>query len=383
MWSFESNTNIYPQFINELGKNPTKGSWKNDYLECCRIQRLLPCPFIHLEEVEESIYSCKVMNCILDTGSWRAMLVACSTIGNTIVEIYLHHVRVNSHFIDDLCQLFKGNETTIQCLKLEYLEITGDLNLFINSLKSLLSNSNGLRYLSLIGLGITDQHLSELLLPIRNHCTLEGINLYNNVITDIGFQLIISMLPFTLRLNSLSLKQNNLTGQSLQALLQLYIGSNINNNHEIENEMKGITKIINDRNKAIKDYNRKLKKENSMNNNKLLYELNELEGLNNRIVKTNEGNNLIYNYNLRMIDLSRNERITNEELLSFQSNLLTILSSGQCHINETPGSIEKEGNDSLERGLTILTLCLRGLGTSDVRNTLQNENYNGMIKIIS
>ena len=90
MWTTESNTSIYPQFMNEIGKIPTKGSFQNDYLDICRLQRLIPCPFIINELVDESISLCKVMNCIIDSGSWRAMLVACSTIGNSIIEIYLH-----------------------------------------------------------------------------------------------------------------------------------------------------------------------------------------------------------------------------------------------------------------------------------------------------
>lgn len=389
MWTSESNTSIYPQFISELGKLQSKGSFHNDYLECCRLQRLIPCPFITIEEVEESVYICKLMNCIIDSGSWRAMLVACSTIGNSIIEIYLHNVRVTSHFIDDLSQLFKSNETTIQCLKLEYLDISGDVNLFVTSLKNLISNSTGLRYLSLSGLGLTDQHLSELLLPIRNHFTLEGLNLYYNQITDIGFQLIVNILPFAIHLNSISLKHNRLTGQSLQTLLQLYFGYNINGNHEIENEIKAITKLINDRNKSIKDYNRKLKKDTS--NNKLLYELSDLEQLNNRIIKTSDGQNLVYNYSLRLIDLSRNENITNEDLLSFQSNLLNILHSGQCHILNRPHSPsqhhEKESKDGHEdsrddHGVKVLTLCLRGLGTNEIHERIQNENYNGLINIV-
>lgn len=160
-------------------------------------------------------------------------------------------------------------------------------------------------------------------------------------------------------------------------MLQLYTGYNLSSNHEADNEIKALNKSINERNKSIKDFNRKLKKDNS--NNKLLYELTELELLTGRVVKTNDGSNLMYNYFLRFIDLSRNSDITDDELLRFQSSLLNILSSGQCHIPNTTGHDALEGNGN---NLKVLTLCLRGLGTDDARNVIQNGNYNGMINIV-
>jgi hypothetical protein len=397
VWTSTSNTSIFPSFVNELGKNQTKGSWIEDYHDICQAQHLIPCPFVKVESLNFSDYcSCKVMNCILDTGTWRSILVACSTVGNKILEISLHNVEISSAHLDDLLQLFlhnmKSNLELLSCLKFDYLSLSNtNQQLFYSSLKSLLSSSNGLKYLSLVGNQITDEIFQELLTPIRNHCTLEGINLNHNLLTDQAMISFLNILPYAIRLNSFSFKSNSLTGHSLHSLLSLFHGSPYSN--EQDAEVKMLNKLIQERNKVIKDLNKKAKKESKDSHSAVSGgELHEIEPLTNRIVKQQDTTSLIFNHSLRFIDLSWNLSISPEHLLAFQTDASSALSSGPMPlVASTPGSLSprKEGGGAsspapphLER--SVLTICLRGLGGEAIHNTAGGEDdvYSGRLKIL-
>lgn len=365
--------------MNEIGKYPTKGTWYDDYYEICQQQHLIPCPFIKIEEINEESSSspsiiCKVINCCLDTGTWRAILVACSCIGTKVIELYLHNVRITSYHLDDLLQLLKINET-IQCLKLDYLDIQGDNSLYFLSLKNLLASntSSNLKYISLIGMGITDQHLLELILPLRNHCTLEGINFNQNLITDQGFISFLNMIPYAIRLNSFSFKSNNLTGQSLHYLINLFEGFHYL--PENDQEMKIINKIIQERNKIIKEINKRIKKESKDG-----IELNELEPITNRIVKSHD-HSFIFNNSLRFIDLSWNHAITMSDILSFQSNVSSAINKTN---STTAASPRKEGSHQSthhEHHTSVLTLCLRGI--DHVNHANEHHTHTGASPLVS
>jgi hypothetical protein len=403
MWNCDTNSSAtYPQFHNEIGKYPTKGSWKQDYEHYCQQQHLIPCPFIKIEQIltseTKTLTICKVMNCLIDIGSWRAMLVACSTIGNTIIEIYIHNVRLTSQHLQDLGILFKSLSSTtesIQCLKLNYIEVIDeDPEVFFSStLKQFLSlNSIGLKYLSLVGNQIHDQILTELLIPLRNHSTLLGINLNQNQITDQGFISLLGMLPYALQLNAISCKANHLTGHSLTQLLQLFHGYTVTTDGE--NEIKALNKLVQERNKSIKDMNKRIKKElkdaaGGGGGGTSLNELNELEPVSNRVVKTQESS-LIFNHSLRFLDLSWNETITAEDLLSFQDHAMIALSSSLSHPSSprstSPTKDVGKQSSHLEKEIAVLTLCLRGLGGEEMtemhRDALNQETFSGRLKVV-
>lgn len=390
VWTPTSNTSIFPSFVNELGKQPTKGSWMEDYHAICQAQHLTPCPFIKIEYLTNfpDYISCKVMNCILDTATWRAILVACSMIGNTTLEIYLHNVEISSSHLDDLLQLFllnmKTNQELFSCLKLDHLSITdGNLQSFYHSFGTLLASSNGLKYLSLIGNQITDEIFQNLLIPIRNHCTLEGINLNHNLLTDQGFLSFLNILPYAIRLNSFSVKFNDLSGHSLHSLLTLFHGAQYSN--EQDSEVKMLNKLVQERNKVIKDLNKKAKKESKDSRGATGGgELSEIELITNRIVKQSDASSLIFNPSLRYIDLSRNRGITSDDLISFQANAAAALSPASP--TQASMSPRKEGGGSPaphahQEGTSVLTVCLRGLG-GEMTAAGDHDPFSGRLKLL-
>jgi hypothetical protein len=398
VWTATSNSSIFPSFVNELGKNQTKGSWFDDYHDICQAQHLIPCPFIKIESIPNfsGYSSCKVMNCILDTGTWRAILVACSMVGNTILEIFLHNVEISSAHVDDLVQLFqnvKSNQELLSCLKFDYLSIPNyNQQLFYHSLSTLLASSNGLKYLSLAGNQIRDEIFQELLIPIRNHCTLEGINLNHNLLTDQGLLSFLNILPYAIRLNSFSFKSNSLTGHSLHSLLTLFHGSPHSN--EQDSEVKMLNKLIQERNKVIKEFNKKAKKEAKDSHTASSGgELSEIELITNRIVKQQDASSLIFNHSVRFIDLSWNCGITPDDLASFQANASSALSPMSA-ASSALGSMSprKEGGGATSpahphhESRSVLTICLRGLGGEEIHNSSLVEGdedlYSGRLKIL-
>jgi hypothetical protein len=397
MWTSEINSSsTFPQFLPELGKYPTKGSWKQDYEDCCQQQHLIPCPFFKIEQIPSTNESraltvCKLMNCLIDIGSWRAMLVACSAIGSTIIEIYLHNVRLSSQHLQDLGSLFKSSSEAIQCLKLNYIEIVDEDRtiFFSSSLKQFLSVSSvGLKYLSLVGNQLNDQILTELLIPLRNHSTLMGINLNHNEITDHGCMALLDMLPYAIQLNAISFKANLLSGRSLTHLLQIFSGFSLT--AEGENEIKALNKLIQERNKTIKEMNKRLKKdskESSTGGSSGLTSLSEIEPISNRVVKSHESS-LIFNHSLRFVDLSWNVAISAEELLTFHDSAVIALSSSLSDLSSSPRSLSptKESKQQPVRETTVLTLCLRGLGGEEMtemqRDALTQETFSGRLKVV-
>jgi hypothetical protein len=294
MWTSEVNAaKDYASFGAEIGKVASVGTFRGDYTACCTKQELVECTLIKSEEIGEAAHSVKLLNCIVDIATWRAMLVACSTTGNTVKELCFSNVKITPQHIEDLSALLKFSDG-IECVKLDYLTVVGDRDSFNVALKSLIANSPSLQYLSLKGNNLDDSFISATKVELRNHTSLTCLNLTENIIADAGVTELFDMLPLAICLNCIALKNNHFSGFTVvRGLENLLCG--VPTSPEIDAELKAIGKIIGDKNKAIKDANKKRKKEG-------LPELSEVASPANRIVDKTT----LLNRSIHTIDISRN-----------------------------------------------------------------------------
>ena len=124
LWS--SSINDYLQlkdFAGELAvDHKTTGTWGGDYEYYTNKLGIHPCPSFSIVALEDGKTSCKIANRIVDIASWRTMLLACTSIGNTISEIAIHNCRLSPlHVTDLLLALEKLGRLDV--LKLDYIDL--------------------------------------------------------------------------------------------------------------------------------------------------------------------------------------------------------------------------------------------------------------------
>ena len=156
----------------------SKGSWKEDYDLFCEKYGVIPCPFITVSPTKDETESCRVANCEVDISSWRAMLLACSTVGSKVADIYVHNTLINSQHLLDLSKALKKS-SVCKAIRLQYISVKtsssivdegsstppdGTDSATIDALKALLSDETCIEYLSLKGNKFTD----AIILP---HCS--------------------------------------------------------------------------------------------------------------------------------------------------------------------------------------------------------------------
>lgn len=358
MWTSESNAEKdYINFASEIGKTVSSGSWQNDYEDCCAKHELVPCSFIKTEELGESSHSLKILNAVIDIATWRSMLVACSNTGNTVKELCFSNIQITPKHIEDLSVLLKSSDA-ITSVKLDYITVAGEREEYSASLTSLITNSPFLQYLSLKGNNIEDSFVAENAVCLRNHTSLVCLSLAENLITDVGMNQLLEILPLAVGLNCISVKRNFVTGASLvPGVENLLCGVVVT--PEIETELKAIGKIVADRNKSIKDGNKKRKKEG-------LPEVVELIAPASRVVKGES--TLLVNRSIHTIDVSWNEGFGLNEVNAFADVSGRLMTAPP--LDEGTGQI-------------ALTLSVCGLGDEAKEVVLGTSNFNGLMNIIS
>jgi len=183
-----------------------------------------------------------------------------------------------------------------------------------DSLLGLFSNNNfQIQYLSLKGNKLGDGFISKLQTMLASNLAVYSLNLCDNFLTNSGILTLFTALRLNPYIKSLSIAKNSLdyvarSGESdelMTALTMLITGSTVST--EDENHFKNINKVIADRNKAIKEVNKKRKKANQI-------EFNELMTPDNRIFKI-DGNNMLVNKYVENIDLSYTKFASNSDNL--------------------------------------------------------------------
>mmetsp|Transcript_10246 Transcript_10246/g.17132 ORF Transcript_10246/g.17132 Transcript_10246/m.17132 type:complete len:395 (-) Transcript_10246:204-1388(-) len=263
MWSSKANTSaLIEDFAAAVeADNPSKGSFQDDYTEICSKYSVIPCPNIKAAVgIMDDFESCRIINCMVDLSSWRAMLLACCTMNAKVVEISVHGCPLSIQHIKDLA-LALNKIGTCQSLKLQYVEFgINEENQaeYQDALRELMKDTMGLEYLSLKGNALTDEFIAPFIQESASNFKLTTLNLSENSFTDATVKALCAALKFNTSLQWISLQANKCTGEFLAELNVLLNGAEITPDEDAH--LKSIGKMLGDKNKAIKDVNKKRKK---------------------------------------------------------------------------------------------------------------------------
>jgi hypothetical protein len=292
MWSYSLNADTcIGDFAAEVQKDsPSLGSGRGDFEKICGAFKITPCPQITFTES-----SLKIMNCIIDLSNWRAALLACVTINSPVREIVVHGCALTkTHILDTATALEKIG--TIVTVKFDYITDRSGECLSTDFFRPLFAAPSLMEYLSLKGNSLTDEFMVDNAKIISENLTLKALNLSSNVISDTGFSKILHLLPHSISLKFVSMSQNIIEGGSFGDLAALMTGRPIT--ADDDTLMKSIAKAVVDRNKILKDINKKRKKSGYP-------EFVELAAPTDRVVKVGPTSLLVHR-SLASVDLSRN-----------------------------------------------------------------------------
>lgn len=319
MPTWNSEINISSQlgdFKSDIGKDiASLGSWEQDFNHICKKHGIIPSPFVSLSIDEASgKCSCCIMNCEVDLGSWRAALLAANCTGTSVHEYKFINLKLTpQHVFDFVTALEKSSLCEI--VKFDYIVMDGDASSMVSAWKALIAAvGNGVTYLSLKGNNIDDDLISNFKSELQNSLSLRFVNFAENRIADAGLSCITQSWLLHPTLQSISLRNNHLTASSLSESLRGLIFGKVPSPEE-EAEMKTMVKAVNDRNKQIKDTNKKRKKQG-------LTELEDIPSPSTRLVKIESGETLLVNRSSVMIDISRNA-LASAGLAAFLRTLVT------------------------------------------------------------
>ena len=266
-WASDVNSQeLFNNFSDELKKaDPSSGDFKADYLSVCDRLGVIPCSFFVYDPV---LSACKISNCQVDISSWRAAMVACGLTGSPVKCFVVHHCSLQRQHILDLVAMLEKREF-FDAIKLDNID-WGDQTAEADSLfTSLFSCAAVVEYVSLRHNGLSDTFVSSNAAALAHNIGLKYLNLSNNLITNEGFQCLISkVLRLSLSLYKVSLKSNLIDATALDPLLDLIFGNVCT--PEEDSAFKAISKAATDKNKHIKDINKKKKKNNEPEINELI-----------------------------------------------------------------------------------------------------------------
>lgn len=339
-WTFESNPDSsLGSFASLLEKDTnTKGSFSEDYQSFCKDNKILPCPYITAVAVNSTQECCRVQNGIIDLSSWRAMLLAASTVGSKVVEISVHSCQITAQHLLDLAKaLEKMGSCPIVKLQYLYLLITEETTAaFSESLRSLFSDATCVEYLSLKGSRFGSSVLQSSVSALSNNYKLRCLNLSDNDLNDDVVVELFKSIKMRTNLNEISLAHNCLTGRSLSSLTSLFNGSELS--AEDEAAVKSAAKALGDKNKAIKEANKKRKKAGYP-------EVAECSP-SSEVVTSKDKKSYLTNRFFNLIDLSFNPLDDSDSLSSFYSALESSPSSAVSNSNGEKIVISLEKNRS-------------------------------------
>jgi len=320
-------------FIAEMGKDvPSAGSFQEDYLNAARTLKLItPCPFVTAipsplllyqassssEDQDQSIPEktvVRVSNCVVDLGSWRAILLAMSTMGSKIRELTCHGVQLGSeHLADLMVAVEKMNSLT--AFNLEFVAFAeGDASSECNaallaSIQQILSGGVAIENISLKGCKLGDAFVSQSSSLLQSNLYLQTLNLSDNELSDVGATDLLLSLRMNPTLREITLSKNKLglsgPGIFSAAFAALMTGSGPPAGADEDAFAKTLAKTVADRNKAIKDINKK---------KKLNPPIPDLPPPETRVFKGEGGINLIINKTLTIFDLSNNPGMSTESI---------------------------------------------------------------------
>lgn len=307
VWSTEANADsILSNFAAELGKDvPSKGgSFKDDFAALVSANNLVSCPYVSVTGGETLGTACRISGCVVDLPTWRAFLLAASTVNSAINEIDVMHCTLTpQHLLDLAVTLEKiGN---LSVLKLDYITIVsnaGDDASPANLFKPFIWGAAApVEYLSLKGNNLGDAFCTDpsILSALSGNFSLQCLSLADNGISDEGAASILKALRLAVSIKDVSLAKNSIRGDALffGAVCDLLAGTGAAS-AEDESTWKNASKVIGDRNKALKDVNKKRQKAGYA-------ALPDVAAPAERIAKV-DGGNAIVNRGITSLDMSFN-----------------------------------------------------------------------------
>ena len=260
IWESTSNSDISINFLEELAKDvPSKGSWADDYSALAAGFKILTCPFLSSSAIDANFQSLRISNCIIDRASWKIALLACATTGSTVKEIVIQRCALEPSHMADLVALGEKTGSLIS-LKLEYLTLdSAKTNDYVDNMKGLFTSlSNPLEYVSLRGSKLGDAFLSNLFTAVcHSSIYLKALNLSDNCLTEDGLSRIFSSFRLNTSIEMVNASNNQITDIAVDSLIQLLFGSVVSADDEAI--MKALAGKVADKNKSLKDVNKKRK----------------------------------------------------------------------------------------------------------------------------
>lgn len=317
MWSSEVNANTAVDNFAVAVETDTvsKGSWELDYEAFCEKFKIIRCPFIKATALSNESESCRIMNSIVDLSNWRAMLLACCTAGSKVIEISVHGARLEPQHLVDLSTALK-KMGTCRSLKLQYLDWQDGAGLNeVNTAQyqeAFASVIGEVGYASLKGNNFNDDFIMPVLASLSQNFKLNLLNLSSNQLTDQSLRVFLKAVRCTTNIKTVSFESNRIAGEALSVLGELFLGSDFT--AEDDATIKGNSKLVGERNKQIKEVNKKRKKAN-------IPELKEITPSLDCSVKKEK--TLVHaNRSLQRLDLSNNPTLQVESLNALVQTLV-------------------------------------------------------------
>ena len=303
----------YPTLIEK--DNASKGDFEKDFSSFCETNSIVKCPYIRSYPIQDK-EGIRIANAVVDLPNWRAMLLAAGSLNSKVIEIAVHQCTLTPVHLVDLAKVLV-KMGTIKSVKLQFSKIfneSTDINEVSAALKALLQDATSLEYLSLKGLDITDDILASILPSLTENYKLVGLNLSSNGITDQAAASIFPAIKYNPNYKAINLSSNSIQGElTLKSIGDIYLGSLSTPNDDAA--IKANTKLVADKNKAIKDNNKKRKKAGYA-------DITEVAALP-ELVRTVDGKQWLSNRVLEFIDLSENS-VTRDNLNSWSTSLSSL-----------------------------------------------------------
>lgn len=347
-WASDVNGHELESYAQEIGKNDvSSGDFTIDYSDVCGKLSITPCSFVSFDV---ALNACKISNCAIDLAAWRAVMIACSLGNSPVKNVAVYHCTITQQHVTDLvCMLEKKVE--MDAIKIDNCEWGTD-STANDVLGILLSTKAIVHYMSFRYNGLDDSFVSANATALSQNLFLQFLNLSNNCITDEGLQtLATNVLRCNLSLKKVSLKNNLIEGRSLSPFIDLVFGSVCTS--EEDTAFKVIAKAAADKNKQIKDVNKKRKKSNEP-------EISEVE-VPERVVKIGKSDLQLINKTILEIDISWNKVST--EIIGAFVEMVTIRKETSPDVEvrvipraaaATHNSGDRDSTSSVQEGFSLL-----------------------------
>jgi hypothetical protein len=290
--------------VEELGRSEvSSGDFLIDYSSVAtRMKLVAACPYVSFaragngeatSNTSEGI--CRIANCYIDQASWRCALSAINMPSSPVSHLAVHNCTLKPQYILDLVSML-DSKSIFTSVRLEYIEWDADPEAAATALVPIFSTTSTVSFISLRANRLTDTFLTAASPSLIKNVYLKYLSLSKNLFTDAAISTLVGILKMNISLERISLKENALTGETLGLISDLVLGMVCS--AEEDAGFKAVTKSVGDLMKAVKDANKKRKKENKP-------EIEEV-AVPERVIKMGKSDLFIINKQIKSIDVSYN-----------------------------------------------------------------------------